>query len=200
MGKVGRPARYKTEEAKEEAKTRLEKQRNRLDSLMKKNNLSGKRAGEIISVSDKAISQYRNGRVELSFESARLLAPFLGTYPEYLIGQADEETEAEYLAACEMIAVDIVDEEAESMNALISQRKALFNSLGYEYLCRGMAAVDFLAAVPGTEAPTWAHMVKPLDGPGHPTYFSDAELEDLVSGLQDLVAFRCFQQQSRNRR
>lgn len=77
----------------------------------------------------------------------------------------------------------------------------LLNPIGFQYKnASRYAAFDFLGVAPGTEAPAGEHMITPLDNSAQSIYFSDADLDGLLSDLKDLVAFRCFQQQSRNRR
>lgn len=188
MGSVGRPKRYKTPEAEQAARERLKKQGERLGNLLKLRGISGKAMGEYLGVSDKAVSQYRNGRVELAYEYAEKLSQAYEYIPEYWMGETDIQTAAEW----ERVSQDCTDPEEDDRNRQLRQRVEVFEYLGYCYEGAGMAHFDFLGAVPGTIAPKGEHRLTPLDGTTAGICLSDAELSELTAYLKKQLAFALF--------
>lgn len=191
MGKVGRPVRYKTAEAQKEASIRKEKQANRLDTLMKSKKISGKALGTVLGVSDKSISKYRNGAVELPLEYAEKLHQTYEYIPEYWIGETDIKTDKEWTKACEDAEAVAIDYELNQKIEEIQNRVKLFDLCGFKYECSGMASFDFLGIAPGTVAPKGNHRLTSHDGK-YTADFSDEELEVLEHSIREQLAFACF--------
>ena len=188
MGNVGRPKRYKTPEAEEAAKERRKKQAERIGNLLKSHGISGRELGEYLGVTEKSISQYRTGRVELAFEYAEKLSKAYEYIPEYWTGESDLKTEAEVYE----LQIESVDPEEDENFKQLQKRVELFNSLGYRYEGAGMAHFDFEGVAPGTSVPKGEHRLTPLDGTTPGSFFSNDELAKLISDLKEHIAFECF--------
>lgn len=61
----------------------------RIKELRKKNSVTMKRLGEIIGVSEGAVSQYENGKRQPDYETLKKIADFFNVSTDYLLGRAD---------------------------------------------------------------------------------------------------------------
>ena len=66
----------------------------RIKELRKKNALTMKRLGEIINVSEAAVSQYENGKRQPDYETLRKIADYFGVSTDYLLGREDNPTQS----------------------------------------------------------------------------------------------------------
>lgn len=187
MGKVGRPKRYKTQEAEKEALIRTQKQAERLDNLLKSKGISGRKLGDYLGVSDKSISKYRNGMVELPYEYAEKLCAAYGCVPEYWTGAVDVKT----IEELEQLSENATDSGEAYRHDLQQKRADFFATCGFTYECSGMAQFDFLGVAPGTVTPAGNHRLTEKNGT-FTADFTDEELEELERNLRDQIAFTCF--------
>lgn len=89
---------------------------NRIEELRKKHGISQTELGEIIHLSQKAISRYENGTAEPDLNTIKKIATYFNVTIDYLLGTSEEN-----IILITKQDLDVLKESAEKINKIVSK-------------------------------------------------------------------------------
>lgn len=168
----------------------------RIKSLRKTINYTQENLAEELGISVATIRNYEYGIYPVPKEYIRKLSELSkGDFcEEYLSGETEIKTQAAYNKFCDENEWWPDPDEDNRTHSLKEKRirKILFAACGYRYIGEGMAEYDFMEIIQGTESPKESNMLEPMDGSSPVMYFTDDEINSLITELKDHISFTCY--------